>query len=87
VPWIRGDDVPVMGRIAAVRRRGGVASNYDCCTGCHCPYEYVSGSLYTTPSSTTISALQQAGRSIVTVTGTQGISPPIPLTGLRLTPR
>jgi hypothetical protein len=39
VLWIRLDNVPVMGRLAVVRRTGGVASSYDC-TQCQCPAYY-----------------------------------------------
>lgn len=37
--WLRLDNVPVMGRLAVVSRRGGVASSYDCCY-CNCPGQY-----------------------------------------------
>ncbi len=39
VLWIRLDNVPVMGRVAVIKRQGGVASNYDCCI-CQCPAAY-----------------------------------------------
>lgn len=39
VLWIRLDNVPVMGRLAVIRRHGGVASSYDC-TLCNCPGVY-----------------------------------------------
>jgi len=39
VLWIRLDNVPVMGRLAVIRRSGGVASSYDC-TQCQCPAYY-----------------------------------------------
>jgi len=39
VLWIRLDNVPVMGRLAVIRRDGGVASSYDC-TLCNCPGIY-----------------------------------------------
>ena len=39
-----------MGRLVVIRRRGGVASNYDCCT-CPCLCDYVEGSLALNPGS------------------------------------
>ncbi len=36
VSWVRLDNVPVMGRLVVMERRGGLASNYDC-TPCPCP--------------------------------------------------
>ena len=39
VLWLRLDNVPVMGRVAAITRHGGVASSYDCCM-CACPGQY-----------------------------------------------
>jgi hypothetical protein len=39
VIWIRGDNLPVMGRLMLIHRRQGMASNYDC-NQCACPYTY-----------------------------------------------
>ena len=39
VAWIRGDNLPVMGRLMQIHRKSGMASNYDCCY-CGCPYNY-----------------------------------------------
>ncbi|HEY6292297.1 MAG TPA: hypothetical protein VI455_12170, partial [Terriglobia bacterium] len=36
VLWIRLDNVAVMGRLAVIKRHGGMASSYDC-TLCNCP--------------------------------------------------
>jgi hypothetical protein len=36
VDWIRLDKVPVMGRVAVIKKTAGMASSYDCCT-CACP--------------------------------------------------
>lgn len=53
INWIRLDNVPVAGRLVVIRRRGGVASNYDC-TPCSCPDIFIS--LSVSPSSATILA-------------------------------
>jgi len=37
VLWIRLRKVPVMGRLVVMQRHKGMASNYDCNTGCCCP--------------------------------------------------
>ncbi len=39
VLWIRLDKVPVMGRLVVLKRRNGIASNYDC-NICRCPPNY-----------------------------------------------
>jgi hypothetical protein len=39
VTWIRGDNLPVMGRLMLIHRRQGMASNYDC-NQCACCYTY-----------------------------------------------
>ena len=39
VIWIRGDNLPVMGRLMLIHRHLGMASNYDC-NQCACPYTY-----------------------------------------------
>ncbi len=41
VSWIRIDNVPVMGRLVVIERHKGMASNYDCGTGCVCPASFV----------------------------------------------
>jgi len=51
VNWIRLDNLPVMGRLVVINRRGGLASSYDCCT-CLCPSGYVG--LSTSPASVTM---------------------------------
>jgi hypothetical protein len=51
VSWIRIVNVPVMGRLVVIRRHGGMASNYDCCT---CPCPPTLGSVSVSPSSATI---------------------------------
>jgi hypothetical protein len=57
VLWTRFDNVPVMGRVAVINRRGGLASAYDCCT-CSCPLQY--GAMYISPGSVSIAAGQQS---------------------------
>ncbi len=44
VSWIRLDNVPVMGRLVVLERRGGVASSYDYCP-CPCPPNFSSVSV------------------------------------------
>jgi hypothetical protein len=39
VNWVRGDNLPVMGRLMQIHRKAGMASNYDC-GQCACPYNY-----------------------------------------------
>jgi hypothetical protein len=39
VMWVRGDNLPVMGRLMLIHRQQGMASNYDC-NQCACPYTY-----------------------------------------------
>ncbi len=48
VIWIRGDNLPVMGRMMQIHRRQGMASNYDCCF-CGCPYNYAPSLNYLSP--------------------------------------
>jgi hypothetical protein len=39
VIWVRGDNLPVVGRVMQINRKAGLASNYDC-GQCACPYNY-----------------------------------------------
>jgi hypothetical protein len=50
VIWVRGDNLPVMGRLMLIHRHEGMASNYDCCI-CSCPFSYVPNSDYVKPAS------------------------------------
>ncbi len=50
VLWIRGDNLPVMGRMMQIHRKQGMASNYDCCF-CGCPYNYTPSLNYMNPIS------------------------------------
>jgi len=57
VSWIRFEDVPVEGRLVVIKRKGGVASSYDCCI-CACPpSDYV---LAVSPSSVNLLPGQSA---------------------------
>ncbi len=50
VLWIRGDNLPVMGRMMQIHRKAGMTSNYDCCF-CGCPYNYTPSLNYMNPIS------------------------------------
>jgi hypothetical protein len=50
VIWLRGDNMPVMGRLMLIHRQQGMASNYDCDL-CSCPYDYIPNSNYMSPGS------------------------------------
>src|SRR5208283_5302876 len=39
VNWVRGDNLPVVGRLMQIHRQAGMASNYDC-GQCPCSYNY-----------------------------------------------
>ena len=57
VIWIRGDNLPVMGRLMLIHRRQGMASNYDC-NQCACPYTYDPALNYANPASQNIAVGQ-----------------------------
>ncbi len=48
VNWVRGENLPVMGRLMQIHRKQGMASNYDCCV-CNCPYNYTPSLNYMNP--------------------------------------
>jgi hypothetical protein len=50
VIWVRGDNLPVVGRLMQIHRKQGMASNYDCGT-CPCPYSYTPSLNYIYPTS------------------------------------
>ncbi len=50
VNWVRGDNLPVVGRLMQIHRKQGMASNYDCGT-CPCPYNYTPSLNYGYPDS------------------------------------
>ena len=43
INWVRGDNLPVVGRVMQINRKAGLASNYDC-GQCACPYNYTPAS-------------------------------------------
>jgi hypothetical protein len=53
VIWVRGDNLPVMGRLMQIHRQAGMASNYDCCI-CSCPYSYEGVYDYISPGSSNV---------------------------------
>jgi hypothetical protein len=53
VIWVRGDNLPVMGRLMLIHRHAGMASNYDCCI-CACPYSYEPAIDYIDPASANV---------------------------------
>ena len=50
INWVRGENLPVVGRVMQINRKAGLASNYDC-GQCSCPYNYTPSLNYLTPQS------------------------------------
>ena len=49
INWVRGDNLPVVGRVMQINRKAGLASNYDC-GQCSCPYNYTPSLNYMYPA-------------------------------------